>query len=142
MRERRQTTGAFFIGVALIVASLVMGKAVLVPIIVFPASNAWRIGAFVAYGVSWVVMLAGIALAGREGYRITVEAYRDYRRRALGHVARGGRKAAQGAATALKRPVESGRRTARRTADLVNKPLRARKAARLRKRRKRKRRRG
>jgi hypothetical protein len=115
--NKRADTRKFVVGVALILISLVMGKIVLVPILVFPGDVPWLVGSVIFYAVSWIIIIVGVVLAGREGYRLAVRIYKDYQRKALGKVRDHGRRAARGAVVVMKKPIEGGRKLAARTAE-------------------------
>ena len=142
--ETARLSRRFVAGLVLIVLSLVLGKLVLIPLLLFPESQAWRVGSIVAYLVTWVMLVPGLALSGMEGYRLASRLYKDYRRRALRRVraggalaargavkvvrtpVAGGRKVALGAVKVARRPVEGGRKVARGAVRVVKKPLDAR----------------
>lgn len=121
--ETARLSRRFVAGIVLIVLSLVLGKLVLIPLLLFPESGAWRIGSFIAYLATWVLVIPGLALAGMEGYRLSRRLYKEYRRRALVRVRDGGRRAAHGAVKVVKRPVQDARKVARGTVKLVKKPV-------------------
>jgi hypothetical protein len=160
--DEDQTIGAddpavsrrFAAGIGLIIVSLVMGKLVLLPLVFAPTSAAWRAGAMIAYGISWVPLFVGVWLAGMEGYRLSVRLYKEYQLRVLRRVREGGQKAvaggrkvaagtaqviarpvqggvkvAAGAVKVLSKPVEGARRTGRRTVE-IGRSFRSRRAAR------------
>jgi hypothetical protein len=122
-QETTRLSRRFGAGIALIIASLVLGKLVLIPLLLFPDSHAWRVGSIVAYLVTWVMLVPGLALAGTEGYRLSRRLYKDYRRRTLVRVRAGGRRAALGAVKVARRPVQDVRKVARGTVELVKKPV-------------------
>jgi len=107
---KRADTRKFAIGVALIIVSLIMGKIVLVPLLTFPGNLKVMVGGAIYYAVSWVIIIIGVFLAGREGYRLAVKIYKDYQRRAL-------LKVKNGAVVAMRKPIEGGRKLAARTAE-------------------------
>lgn len=113
----------FLVGVGLIIASLVLGKLVLIPLLVFPDSRAWRIGSIVAYLATWVMLVPGLGLAGMEGYRLSKRLYKDYRRRALVGVRTGSRLAARGAVKVVKTPVQVAPKVARGAVKVVKTPV-------------------
>jgi TRAP-type C4-dicarboxylate transport system permease small subunit len=59
----------FALGIVLIVASFVLAKISLIPLFVFPDNASWGL-AITLYVFSWIVLIPGIYLAGREGYRL------------------------------------------------------------------------
>ena len=121
--ETTRLSRRFAAGIGLIFASLVLGKLVLIPLLIFPESQAWRVGSIVAYLSTWVMLVPGLALAGMEGYRLSRRLYKDYRRRTLVRVRDGGRLAARGAVKVVKRPVQDVRKVARGTVELVRHPV-------------------
>jgi len=113
----------FVWGVILIIASLVLGKLVLIPLLIYPESYGWRVGCVVAYLLTWVMLVPGLALAGMEGYRLSRRLYKDYRRRALVRVRDGGQLAARGAVRVARTPVEVAPKVARGAVKVVKAPV-------------------
>lgn len=107
METKREVTVKFFIGVALIVISLILGKLVLIPILLFPGSTAWRTWMIIVYVFSWVLILTGIFLAGLEGFRLATHKYKEYQRRTVHTMKRTGRKAAHKTKRAAKKTVRA-----------------------------------
>ena len=64
-------------GVILIAASLVLGKLLLIPLILFPGDKHWYVAMLVVYLFSWLMLIPGIVLAGIEGYRLVMTKYKD-----------------------------------------------------------------
>jgi hypothetical protein len=145
METKQEVTKKFIIGVVLIILSLVMGKVILIPILIFPGSKAWWTTSLIIYSASWVIVVIGVLLAGIEGYRLATHKYKEYQRRTVHKVrehgkkavyhgkraakktVRHGKKAAKKTVRVLKRPVHHGKRAARKTVRVLKKPLRARK---------------
>ncbi|MCK9554287.1 hypothetical protein M0R36_00495 [bacterium] len=73
----------FVIGVIIITASYFLGVPVLVAGIAFMSAKRYFTGAicFVIYGVSWLLLLAGIFMSGREGYRFVQDKIKAFWRR-------------------------------------------------------------
>ncbi len=82
------------IGIALIIASFVLGKLVFIPLI-FRRDDFWQTATFIAYGITWVIFALGLWFAGREGYHIAMDRYRERRRKTLHAVRHHSTKAAE-----------------------------------------------
>ena len=83
---KQEVTRKFMLGVILIIVSLVIGKIVLIPLIVFNDSEKWRTAAIIVYIFGWIILIPGILLAGVEGYCLVKHKYRKYRAKTVGHV--------------------------------------------------------
>lgn len=94
MGTKQEVTKKFVLGIVLIVVSLVLGKAVLIPLILFPGSEVWRTSMILVYVFSWIILLAGIYLAGMEGWRLVTHKYMEYRARTVSKVREKSRNAA------------------------------------------------
>jgi hypothetical protein len=113
MDTKRQVTLKFIAGVSTIVFSLVIGKAVLIPILLFPGSEAWRNWMIIIYVFSWALLLVGVVLAGVEGFKLATHKYKEYKRRTIHTVKRQGIKAANH----TKRAAEKAAKNTKRVAD-------------------------
>ena len=71
----------FMIGVGLIALSLIIGKLVLIPVIIFPGNKTWQVSMLIVYALSWIPLIVGIYLAGLEGYRLVTHKYKHYKKR-------------------------------------------------------------
>jgi hypothetical protein len=127
MDTKRQVTVKFIAGVVLILISLVLGKLVLVPIVLFPGSNAWRTSMIIVYIFSWLLLLAGIALAGIEGFKLATHKYRQYQRKTIHTVKRQGRKAAHNTRKAARHTKNAAKHTVKTTVRVLKKTGRKRK---------------
>jgi len=105
METKQQLTIKFVAGVVLIIVSLVLGKLVLVPILLFPGSTGWRTSMIIMYAFSWLLLLAGLVLAGVEGFRLATHKYREYKRRTVHKMKSTGRNAAHKTKRAAKKTV-------------------------------------
>ncbi|MBW2997386.1 hypothetical protein KY349_03545 [Candidatus Woesearchaeota archaeon] len=105
METKQEVTKNFVLGIVLIVVSLVLGKLVFVPIILFPGSEAWRIAMITVYVFSWIMLIPGVYLAGLEGYRLVTHKYKEYHRRTIHKVKEHSKRAARKTVDVLKRPV-------------------------------------
>lgn len=68
----------FYLGIFLIVASLIIGKIDLVVFALYLNNPAMRWAVIISYIISWTMLLIGIWLAGREYYN-AVKKYVDYK---------------------------------------------------------------
>jgi len=68
----------FFIGLLLIILSLILGKIAL-PVFVLKPNLSLLI-----YAISWVMLMGGIAMCGKEGWYIIKHLYRRYGNRVIG----------------------------------------------------------
>ncbi len=141
MVRRRADTKRFAIGVGLIIASLALGKLVLIPIVLWPGSNSWRIAMLAVYVFSWVLIPIGFYLAGKEGYRLAVSIYKEYQKKTLHKVRDDTAQAARRTVRAVKAPVTGTKRAAKRTTRIVKEKVEAGKENRQRRREERRRRR-
>ncbi len=73
----------FIIGITFIIASFILGKLVFIPLLIRPESSMWRTMVFVGYLGTWILLFLGIWLAGREGYAIVKEKYREQRQKTV-----------------------------------------------------------
>ena len=128
METKQEVTKKFILGVILIVISLVLGKAVLIPIVLFPGSDAWRLSMIITYAFSWIIILIGIYLAGLEGWRLATHKYKEYHRRTIHKV----KEKSKNAATKVR---NRSRHAARKTVDVMKKPLQRRREKRITKKR-------
>ncbi|MBN1544326.1 hypothetical protein JW898_02585 [Candidatus Woesearchaeota archaeon] len=95
METKQEVTNKFIVGLTLIIASLVIGKLVLIPIILFTQNLKWESAMIITYIFSWVILFTGIGFAGWEGYRLVTHKYREYQRRTIEQVKHHSRKAAE-----------------------------------------------
>lgn len=95
METKQQVTVKFIVGVILIIISLIMGKLVLIPLIIFPADNGWRTAMIITYAFSWILLLAGMVLAGLEGFKLATHKYKEYKQMTLRTMKQTGHTAAQ-----------------------------------------------
>lgn len=116
METKPELTKKFIIGIVLIIISLVLGKLVFIPIIFFPQSVTWRISMIIIYAASWIMMLFGIYLAGKEGYYLAKHKYREYGRRTIEGVGRHSKNAANMTVDAIRHPVKHSKETIMRIA--------------------------
>jgi hypothetical protein len=107
METKQQVTAKFITGVALIVISLILGKLVLIPLIIFPDDDAWKMAMLITYAASWVIIIVGIYLAGMEGWKLAAHKYIEYRQKTVSKVKEHGMKAARHTKRAAKRTVEA-----------------------------------
>jgi len=107
VETKQQLTKRFITGLVLIIISLVLGKLVLIPVIIFPGSNTWRISMIAVYAISWLMIIPGIYLAGIEGYRLVKHKYKEYKHKTIHHVKEKSRNAAQKTVKVLRMPVKS-----------------------------------
>ncbi len=121
METKRQATVKFFIGVVLIVISLILGKLALVPIIIFPSSSTWRTWMITLYAFSWMLILVGIYLAGLEGFRLATHKYKEYQRRTVYTVKQHGITAAR----KTKNAAHKTKRAAKKTVRVLKNPRKA-----------------
>ena len=124
METKQEVTKKFVLGVVLIVLSLVLGKAVLIPLVIFPGSDAWRLAMIIVYAFSWIIIIIGIYLAGLEGWRLATHKYKEYHRRTVHKVKEHGRKAAV-------KVKNGGKHAARKTVEVLKKPVQRRREKRL-----------
>ena len=124
METKQEVTKKFLFGVILIVISLVLGKAVLIPLVLFPGSDAWRLSMILMYAFSWVLILTGIYFAGLEGWCLATHKYKEYHRRTIHKVKENSRKVA----TKVR---DKSRHAARKTANALKKPIRRRREKQL-----------
>lgn len=70
----------FIIGVGIITVSYFLGVPVLVAGIAFTSAKRYFIGiiCFLIYGLSWLLLLAGIFMSGREGYYFVKDKIRGF----------------------------------------------------------------
>lgn len=92
--EEAQKQG-FIVGIALIIASFILGKLVFIPLLINPSNGVWQTATLIAYGLTWVMLFIGIWLAGKEGYLLVVEKYREHQRKTLHAVRQHGKRAAE-----------------------------------------------
>jgi len=111
METKPELTKKFLIGVVLIIISLILGKLVFIPIIFFPQSSTWRISMIIVYAASWMMILFGIYLAGKEGYYLAKHKYREYGRRTIEGVGRHSKTAAHVTVEAFRHPVKHSKET-------------------------------
>ncbi|MBW2967394.1 hypothetical protein KY362_02810 [Candidatus Woesearchaeota archaeon] len=127
LETKTQVTRKFMIGVGFIIGSLVMGKAVLIPLILFPGNKQVSITMLVLYITTWPIMLTGIWLAGVEGYRLATHKYREVQRKTISHVKEGSRKAAhhvkEGSRKAAHHVKEGSRKAANHTKNAARKTV-------------------
>ncbi len=110
MIPRKGNTNAFFIGLALIIASLILGKLVFIPVIIFPGDVTWAASMVIIYAISWVMIIIGVYLAGKEGWTLAKITYKEYQRKAIHHVKEKSKNAAHKTVKVLKHPIEHSRR--------------------------------
>jgi uncharacterized protein YacL len=99
IETKEQVTRKFIFGIILIVVSLVLGKIVLIPLILFPGSDVWWYSMLIVYILSWIIFIPGIYLTGLEGYRLVMRKYKEY-----------GRMATAGTVHMLKKPLRKRRK--------------------------------
>ena len=85
-----QQKRSFIYGVILIAVSLVLGKLVLIPLILFPGDKHWYVAVFVVYIFSWLILITGIILTGIEGYKFVMEKYKGYQKRTVADIKKRG----------------------------------------------------
>ncbi|MBI4150323.1 hypothetical protein HY488_02870 [Candidatus Woesearchaeota archaeon] len=85
----------FIIGITLIIASFILGKLVFIPLLFKPSDTFWRAMVLIAYGITWIMLFLGIWFAGREGYCMVIEKYREHQRKTLHAVKYHGARAAR-----------------------------------------------
>ena len=78
----------FWVGVVLIIANFIIGfLAKLIPLLYFKIGyyslNVWIWVGFGVYAFSWLMLLVGVYLCGKEGYDYAVGKYREYQRRTV-----------------------------------------------------------
>lgn len=105
--ERPALTIRFVIGVILIITSLVLGKLILIPLLLFPVSANWRIAMISVYIFSWIILLIGIYISGIETYNFIKFKYDEYGQRTIHNVRRHGRAVARHTAKAFHPRVKS-----------------------------------
>jgi uncharacterized membrane protein YqjE len=105
METKQQVTKRFALGIALIIISLILGKLVLIPIIIFPDSYVWWTSMIIVYILSWVIILCGIYLAGIEGFRLINHKYSEYSKKTMTKMREGSRNMARSTVNALKKPI-------------------------------------
>jgi uncharacterized protein YacL len=116
METKREVTVKFIAGVALIVVSLILGKLVLVPILLFPGSDAWRTWMIIVYVFSWVLLLVGVVLAGVEGFKLATHKYKEYKKKTIHTVKNHGKKAAHHTKKAAKKAAMNTKKAAKKAA--------------------------
>jgi hypothetical protein len=111
---QKALTKKFITGIALIIFSLILGKLVLLPIIFFPTSNEWRNAMIITYAISWIILLGGLYLTGKEGYALAKYKYKEYSKMTLATMERHGRSAAHRTVKVLRSPIKESRETINR----------------------------
>jgi predicted DNA repair protein MutK len=86
LEPKQQVKKKFAVGLILIISSLVLGKLVLVPLILFPGNETVRIAMIVTYAFSWLLMIPGVYLAGREGLKLVQKKYKEYGQKTVSRV--------------------------------------------------------
>ena len=84
------TDKRFIVGVVLIVSSLVLGKLVFIPLLMFPGNERWYIAMLIVYIFSWLILITGIILTGIEGYKLVMEKYKEYQKRTVADIKKRG----------------------------------------------------
>jgi hypothetical protein len=117
METKRSVTKRFVIGVSLIALSLVLGKIIFIPLVMFPGDRAWKTGMLITYIFSWAMLIPGIYLAGKDGYLLVTHKYREYGEKTINTMKKHGKnaaeqtkKAAEQTVRVLKNPVEESRK--------------------------------
>jgi len=95
METRKQLTTKFFIGAGIIAASLIIGKLVLIPLLLYPSNKTVQMSMLAIYVFSWIMLIPGVYLAGKEGYLLVMHKYREYGNKTLDKMRAQGRKAAK-----------------------------------------------
>lgn len=80
----------FIFGIVLIVISLVVGKLVFIPLLLFPGDHQWYGAMLAVYIFSWMLLIPGIILAGIEGYQLVMLKYGLYRQGAVAGIKKSG----------------------------------------------------
>jgi uncharacterized protein YacL len=111
METKPELTKKLLFGVALILISLIIGKLVFIPIILFPQNTTWRISMIMVYAASWIMILFGIYLAGKEGYYLAKHKYHEYGRKTIEGVGRHSKNAAHRTVEAISHPVKHSKET-------------------------------
>ncbi len=78
----------FWVGVALIIANFIIGfLAKVIPLLYYKIGyyslNVWIWIGFSVYAFSWLMLLVGVYLCGREGYNYAVTKYKEYQLRTV-----------------------------------------------------------
>ncbi|MBW2971529.1 hypothetical protein KY359_00705 [Candidatus Woesearchaeota archaeon] len=121
MDTKQEVTRKFIIGMVMIVASLVIGKLILIPLFLFPGSNGTKMTILIVYICSWLMMLAGVGLAGWEGYRLATHKYREYKKKTIEHVKHHSKRAAETAVHHTKQAVNHTKNAAYKTKEIAQK---------------------
>ncbi|MFC1741622.1 hypothetical protein ACFL3V_03750 [Nanoarchaeota archaeon] len=121
METKQQVTAKFIIGMVLIIVSLILGKLVLVPILIFPGSETWRVAMVIAYAFSWILILVGIWLAGVEGYRLATHKYKVYQKKTIHRVKRHSKNAVNHTKNAARKTKKVTKNAARKTKKVTKK---------------------
>jgi len=95
LTESQKQRKDFIAGIILIITSLILGKLVLIPLVIFPGNRQWQIGMLMIYVFSWIILLIGVYLAGTEGIKIARALYKSYQRRTVSKVKYHSKRAAQ-----------------------------------------------
>lgn len=110
---------AFIVGIALIIASFILGKLVFIPLLLNPSNVIWRTATLIAYSLTWVMLFIGVWLAGKEGYQLVMEKYKERQRETLGAVRYHGRRAAERTYHIAKQAAELPKKGIRKGKELV-----------------------
>lgn len=100
--DQARPTKRFITGAVLIALSLILGKLVLVPMILFPVDEVWRMSMLIIYVFSWIILMIGIYLCGMEGYRFVKNVYHAYQQKTITKVKHHSKRAAQKTVQAIK----------------------------------------
>jgi hypothetical protein len=95
METKKQVTTKFIIGAVLIAVSLALGKLALIPIVIFPGNKSWQVAMFWTYIFSWIILIPGLYLAGKEGWLMVTHKYKEYSDNTINKMRGHGKKAAQ-----------------------------------------------
>lgn len=123
LETKQEVTHKFMIGVGMIIASLIMGKIVLIPIILFPTNKQISLIMIIIYLITWPIMLTGIWLAGVEGYRLATHKYKKYKDKTVYHVKEGSKKAVHHVKEGSIKAVNHTRYAAKKTVETIKRPI-------------------
>jgi predicted DNA repair protein MutK len=123
METKQQLTKKFILGVVIIVVSLILGKLIFIPFILFPLSYDVKWILLIIYILTWPLMFVGIYFAGMEGYRLATHKYKEYKKRTIYRVKTSSKKAAEHTKRVLKYPIKKGIKESKKLSRLTRIPL-------------------